>query len=160
MAVIAESVIESVNLRQHYNASPAQVFAAWTNPQALAVWFGPHSHKSEIVKFDAREKGSYEIRMLPIAEDPDCSGDSNQPSVCAGEFVQIVPDKKIVMTFTWIENGAEIGDTLLTIELTEDNGGTELVLLHERLPNKEICDSHNGGWQGTLECLEEYLSGK
>ena len=61
------------------------------------------------------------------------------------------------MTFTWIENGGDIGETLLTIELRAKRGGTELQLMHERIPTEEMRQAHTGGWQGSLECLEEYL---
>ena len=159
MATVAESVTESVKLTHHYHANPSQVFAAWSNPEALGKWFGPHSHNCVIEKYDFRVDGEYQIRMVPVdnAEDSDCGGESGEDSVCAGTFVEIVDESKIVMTFGWIENGGDIDGTLLTIEFSEANGGTDVTLLHERLPNKPAADAHRGGWEGTLECLETYL---
>ena len=158
MASVADKAITTVQLRHQYNASPQQVFDAWSNPEALGKWFGPHSHNCKVEKYDFRENGEYQIRMMPVAEDTDCAGDSSQDSVCAGTFVQIIPAEKIVMTFGWIENGGDINGTLLTIELANTKEGCELLLTHERLPNKEACDAHRGGWQGSLECLEEFLA--
>jgi uncharacterized protein YndB with AHSA1/START domain len=158
MASVAETAVSTVKLTHVYQASPHQVFNAWSDPEALGQWFGPHSHKCLIEKYDFRQNGEYQIRMVPVAEDTDCAGDSSQDSVCAGTFVEIIPEERIVMTFGWIENGGDIKDTLLTIELNATHDGTELVLTHERLPNKEACDAHRGGWQGSLECLEEFLT--
>ena len=62
------------------------------------------------------------------------------------------------MTFGWIENGGDIDNTLLTVTFNDSGSGTEVTLLHERLPNKPAADAHRGGWEGTLECLEEFLA--
>lgn len=96
--------------------------------------------------------------MIPTSEDADCEGDPVQDSVCAGQFVEIIPDKRIAMTFDWIENGAPLGETLLTIELKAIGNKTELTLTHERLPDAQLRNAHASGWQGTLECLEIYLT--
>lgn len=158
MTVAAQTATETLVLRHHYEANPEQVFRAWSDPNALGEWFGPHSHKCKVEKYDFREGGDYQIRMIPVSEDADCAGDTTQDSVCAGKFVQIIPSEKIVMTFNWIENGADMGDTLLTIEISPGKGGTDLVLTHERLPNQELYEAHKGGWEGTLECLEAFLT--
>jgi len=158
MSVAAETAMETLVLRHHYTANPEQVFRAWSDPAALNEWFGPHSHKCKVEKFNFKEGGDYQIRMIPVGEDADCAGDTTQDSVCAGKFVQIIEPQKIVMTFNWIENGADMGDTLLTIEMSAVKGGTDLVLTHERLPNKELYEAHKGGWQGTLEGLETFLT--
>lgn len=156
----AVNASEVVELRHHYQATPEQVFEAWSNPEALGQWFGPHSHNCKIEKFDFTEGGEYQIRMIPIEKDkdPDCTGDTSKDSICAGTFVQIQAPNKIVMSFTWIENAGNIGDTLLTIDILDRDGGTDVVLLHEKLPDEELRKAHQGGWQGSLECLEEFLS--
>ncbi|MEJ2181636.1 MAG: SRPBCC domain-containing protein [Gammaproteobacteria bacterium] len=158
MIATAQAATETLVLRHHYEANPDQVFQAWSDPKALGEWFGPHSHKCKVEKYDFCDNGDYQIRMIPVGEDADCAGDTAEDSVCAGKFVQIVPGEKIVMTFNWIEYGADMGDTLLTIEMSAKGGGTDLVLTHERLPNEELYEAHKGGWEGTLECIETFLS--
>jgi uncharacterized protein YndB with AHSA1/START domain len=158
MTTATEVATETVTLNHHYKVSPQQVFEAWSNPEALGKWFGPHSHNCKVEKYDFRVDGHYQIRMIPKGEDADCGGDSNEDSVCAGTFVEIIPNKRIVMTFGWIENGGDIDGTLLTIEFSAANGGTEVTLIHERLPNEQSASAHRGGWEGTLECLDTYLA--
>jgi len=160
MALAAQQAQETVRLQHQYNATIEQVFSAWSDPNALGQWFGPHSHNCKVEKYDFTVGGTYQIRMMPTGqvEDPDCHGDTTEDSVCAGQFVEIIPDKKIVMTFNWIENGADMGDTLLSIELKPLGDKTELTLTHERLPDEQLRDAHAGGWLGSLECLEEYLA--
>ncbi|MDH5447116.1 MAG: SRPBCC domain-containing protein [Gammaproteobacteria bacterium] len=158
MALAAQQAQETVQLQHTYKATPEQVFTAWCKPEALGQWFGPHSHRCKVEKFDFTEGGQYQIRMIPIGEDADCEGDSTQDSICAGEFVEIIENQRIVMSFDWIENGAPLGDSLLTIELEPDGDGTKLTLIHERLPDEQIRNAHASGWQGSLECLQDYLS--
>ena len=157
MELAATTATETLEVRHQYKATPEQVFAAWANPEALSQWFGPHSHKCSVEQWDMREGGEYRMRMIPVAEDTECGGDSSQDSVCAGQFVQIIESRTIAMTFSWIENGSDIGETLLTVEFFEKENGTELVLTHERLPDPEVAEMHKGGWMGTVECLEQYL---
>ncbi len=158
MALAAQQAMETVRLQHLYNATAKQVFTAWSKPEALGKWFGPHSHNCKIEKYDFTEGGQYRIRMIPTGQDADCEGDPEQDSVCAGQFVEIVPNERIAMTFDWIENGAPLGDSLLTIEFKAVGDKTELTLTHERLPDEQLRNAHEGGWQGSLECLEEYLS--
>ena len=158
MTIAAQTATEVVKLSHHYAFPCERVYSAWTKGEILGQWFGPHSHNCKVEKYDFHEGGDYQIRMVPVGEDHDCEGDPKADSVCAGTFVEIIPQQKIVMAFSWIENAADIGDTLLTIEFAAAGDGTDIVLTHERLPNEELRLAHASGWQGTLECLEEYLS--
>lgn len=158
MDLAATTATETLEIRHYYNATPEQVFSAWANPEALSQWFGPHSHTCRVEQWDMHEGGDYRIRMIPVSEDGECGGDSSMDSVCAGKFVQIIESRVIAMTFCWIENGSDIGETLLTIQLLEKGKGTELVLVHERLPDPDVAEMHRSGWQGSVECLEEYLA--
>ena len=158
MTLAATTATDTLQLTHHYAATREQVYMAWANPDALGQWFGPRSHKCKVETFNLTEGGNYQIRMIPISEDADCGNDSTQDSICAGQFVQIIPSEKIVMTFSWIENAPEIGDTLLTIEFFDVDGETDLVITHERLPDDEgLRTAHASGWQGSMECLEEFL---
>ena len=158
MTVAATTASETLQLKHHYSATPDQVFAAWSDPHALGQWFGPHSHSCKVEQYEFKQGGQYQIRMIPIGQDGDCAGDTSEDSICAGEFVEIIEPNKIVMTFNWIENGADMGVTLLSIDISPANNGTDVVLTHEKIPTEELREAHQGGWQGTLECLEEFLT--
>ena len=157
MSMAAATATDTVQLKHHYAVPRDQVFTAWTSIDALNLWLGPHSHTSTVEKFELKDGGKYQIRMTPVSEDHDCKGNPDDDSVCAGTFVEIKSPERLVMTFNWISNGADMGETLLTIEMFEADGGTDVVLTHERLPDEELRQAHEGGWQGSLECLEEYL---
>lgn len=157
MALAASAASETVQLTHQYRHGVETVFNAWANPEALGQWFGPHSHNCKVEDFEFTVGGRYQIRMIPVQEDTDCAGEPGEDSICAGEFVEIIPNQRIVMTFTWIENGGDIGETLLTIEFSGDKSSCNVSLLHERLPDEQMRNAHEGGWQGSLECLAEFL---
>lgn len=155
--VAAEVANDTVQLKRVYQATVEQVYQAWTNPDSLNTWFGPQSHTSKVEKFDLREGGRYQIRMIPTGEESDCTGDSNEDSVCAGQFVKLVPNKSLIMTFNWIEGGADMGETLVSIEIQSTSNGTEMILTHERIPSNELRTAHSAGWESSLDCLEAYI---
>src|SRR6267142_1750358 len=48
--------------------------------------------------------------------------------------------------------------SVVTVELFEHRGGTELRLRHEQLPSEESRDRHSEGWNSLLDQLEQFLS--
>ena len=55
--------------------------------------------------------------------------------------------------------GAPEPETLVTFRLTPFDGGTELTLTHERLPDEPARASHEAGWNGLLDKLPVFLGG-
>ena len=53
----------SLTLKRRLNASPEKVYAAWTDPQKIARWFGPASVRAgtERAEIDARVGGRYRV---------------------------------------------------------------------------------------------------
>jgi CubicO group peptidase (beta-lactamase class C family) len=74
-----------------------------------------------------------------------------------GVYREIIPNEKLVFTWGW--EGPERHETLVTIELSDRDGGTELVLLHERFADQAAADHHGQGWRGCLENLATRITG-
>lgn len=70
-----------------------------------------------------------------------------------GEFLEIVPDKKIV--FSWCSSfGLPLTpDTKVTIELFPDGDNTKLKLLHSGFKTDSSREQHQKGWDGGLADL-------
>jgi uncharacterized protein YndB with AHSA1/START domain len=49
-------------------------------------------------------------------------------------------------------------NSIVTVELSDRNSGTELRLKHERLPVEESRDGHDRGWNSVLDRLEKFVS--
>lgn len=74
-----------------------------------------------------------------------------------GEFLEIVPDRKIV--FSWCQSfePGQKPDTQVTIELFSEGIKTRLVLMHAGFKNQEICDAHQNGWMHGIEDMGNEL---
>jgi uncharacterized protein YndB with AHSA1/START domain len=72
----------------------------------------------------------------------------------AGEFLEIVPNEKVVFTFGWEEEGHPIppGSTTIEIALLPDGDKTRVRLTHRGLPADAV-DDHGTGWAHYLERL-------
>ncbi|WP_176556072.1 SRPBCC domain-containing protein [Rubellimicrobium rubrum] len=46
-----------LTITRWFRASPAQVYAAWTDPEALPRWFGPNGYSCEAHAKDLRVGG-------------------------------------------------------------------------------------------------------
>ena len=49
-------------------------------------------------------------------------------------------------------------NSIVTVELFDRDGGTELLCTHEQLPSEESRDRHNEGWNSILDQLEKFFS--
>ena len=137
-----------LRLDRNFDAPCSEVYAAWTDANALSHWFAPSSEFSvTVTELDVREGGRYRVEMH--------APDGNTYTVI-GEYVEVIPSSKLVMTWAW-ENGDPPDEMLVTVELAENGDGTALTLIHEKLPSKESRVLHEEGWVGCIASLETYL---
>lgn len=122
-------------------APPAEVFAYLTQSDKYVLWMGLAA------RLDPRPGGVFEV-------------DPNTRDIILGEFVEVVPAKRIVFTWGWKEPGHPIpaGSTRVHIELTPQHGGTLLRLVHYRVPISSR-PSHEAGWSHYLGRLKTVLGG-
>lgn len=141
-------------LTRRINAPPARVFDACTRPELLARWFSPRPFEICEVETDVRVGGRFAFRM------------TGAPGIYGAEGVyrEVVPGKRLVMTWTWVEGPeSEPPDgvtSLVTFDLAPDGDGTLLTLTHERLPDQAQADSHREGWIEAFDKLEALLDEK
>jgi uncharacterized protein YndB with AHSA1/START domain len=135
-------------LTRHYPVPPARVFQAWTDPEALRAWFSPNPAASmPDADVDLRVGGRYRLRII----NPD-----GQEHCVTGEYREIVPPSKLV--FSWVWNAAPDRVTQVTVEMRDDNGGTELTLTHEGLVAGTELTNHEHGWRLNIERLAEWAA--
>jgi uncharacterized protein YndB with AHSA1/START domain len=137
----------SLTLKRHLNAAPEAVYAAWTDPQGLTRWFGPDSGAVTRAETDLRVGGRF--RVVFHTED----GEEHDVS---GVYREVVPNEKLV--FTWAWRSTPERESLVTVALRPDGGGTSLTLIHEQFFDEEARDRHEFGWTGTLDKLERLFA--
>jgi uncharacterized protein YndB with AHSA1/START domain len=130
--------------------SRERVYAAWTDPAQLKEWFGPENVQTRDLVADARVGGKFRW---------DLTNSEGEKMTMLGEYRELQPGKKIVFTWKWDDDETwENHISIVTVELSDREGGTELRLTHEQLPNEQSRDGHTRGWNSALNKLENFLS--
>lgn len=133
----------AVVVRRTIAASAEDLFDAWLDPKALAIWMRPFNMKTT-AKVDARVGGRFEIVM---------QGDATFPHT--GEYRVIDRPKRLM--FTWISKGTEQRESLVTVDFLSAGKRTEVVVTHEQLPAAQRT-SHTDGWTAALERLDDHYA--
>jgi uncharacterized protein YndB with AHSA1/START domain len=137
----------SLTIKRKLKASAEKVFAAWTQPEALKLWFGPSDdYKLIVAETDVRVGGRYRL----VVQKP------QEEHRVAGVYKEVVANRRLVFTWAW-ESMPE-RESLVTIDIKPEDGGCSLTLTHERFFDEAARDRHQSGWTGTLERLERYLA--
>jgi uncharacterized protein YndB with AHSA1/START domain len=140
----------SLEVKRLIKAPRDRVYAAWTDPAQLKQWFGPEKVQTRDFIADTRVGGKFRW---------DLTNPEGEKMTCRGEYRELQPGKKIVFTWQWEDDETwENHISVVTVELSDADGGTELRLTHERLPNEASRDGHTGGWNSALDKLEKFFS--
>ena len=138
----------SLEIKRLIKAPRDRVYAAWTDPAQLKQWFGPEKVQTRELIADARVGGEFRW---------DLTTSEGEKMTVRGEYRELQPGKKVV--FTWqLEDDEdwEQRDSVVTVELSDCDGGTEVRLIHEQLPSEESRDRHSEGWKSVLDKLERF----
>lgn len=135
-------------VRKTIRAKAKRLFAAWTTPGQLKLWWGPQGVKCIEAEVDLRCGGRYRIaNQLP---------DGNILWI-TGEFEVIEAPRKLV--YTWrIEPETESLERV-TVQFEERGVDTEVIVTHERIASEELRKMHEQGWYGCLEGLAKFVEG-
>jgi uncharacterized protein YndB with AHSA1/START domain len=145
---MAEAEKLSLEIKRFIRAPRDQVYAAWTDPAQLKEWFGPESVQTRNLIADVRVGGEFRW---------DLTDQEGKEVTISGEYREVEPGKKIV--FTWRLEGDEDwkNHSTVTVEFFDREGGTEIRLTHEKLPNEASRDDHTQGWNSVLDKVEKFL---
>ena len=60
---MSQTQTKQVEVRRTFQATPQQVFAAWTTPEIVEQWWGPEGFTTTVTELDARVAGRFRIEM-------------------------------------------------------------------------------------------------
>jgi uncharacterized protein YndB with AHSA1/START domain len=153
-----------LQLRRTFKAPRELVFRAWIDPELLRQWLNGPGGRSPHAEVDARVGGEFRITSTSrlgelFAKLP---GQESEFVQMVGRYLEISPPERLVFTMGW-EDFPTVhmrpDATTVTVEFHEAEEGTELVLTHERQPNRRIRGLHRWGWKGSLRNLDRVLTG-
>ena len=125
----------SARFERRYDATPAELWSALTDPVQLRGWF------AHVERLELSPGGGYELRF-------------DDGSV-SGRVLALEPERMLELSWSH----ADEPDSVVRFEIVSAPTGTVLVLEHMALPTGEAA-GHGAGWQSHLEALEHLLGGR
>ena len=144
-----------VHITRFLRAPRERVFAAWTDAPQMKQWKGPANFTCLEAESDPRAGGQYRIVMRGTPPPRDGQPSQEITSTVTGEYLEVRPPE--LVRYTWNPTWAPGEQTIVTVRLHEENGGTRLELLHEGFATIESANGHNHGWNGVLDKLAAFI---
>lgn len=149
MSDIPATQDQEVLITRIFDAPRAAVFAAWTDPEQVALWFGPEHFDTprESVTIDLRVGGSYRLTMV--------QRDSGREFPIEYEIVELDPPRLLVLRS---EPMPEVGNhepTFTRVELHDHGDKTRMSLTDG--PHREAGHAE-AGWHAAFAKLAEVVA--
>ena len=139
----------TVALSVTVDGSRRHVFAAMTDPEQVAEWWGPKGFTCPEVNLDVRVGGVYRIAMRPPV---------GELFHLVGAYVEVVPPSRLAYTFRWEPPDSDDRETIARLTLRDTNGVTDVELLQGLFATEARRDLHQAGWADSLARLARYLT--
>jgi len=143
----------STQTSHHVNAPRANVYRALLDARAVETWMVPSGMTSHVHSFDAREGGSFRISLTYDA--PTGTGKTTaHTDTYHGRFVKLVPNEQVVEAMEFeTANPAMRGEMTVTFTLTDGDGSTDVLAVHDNLPPGVSPADNETGWRMALDKL-------
>ena len=124
------------------DATPETIFPFLTVPEKYVLWEGTEA------ELDPRPGGVYRVLVAGAYK-------------AAGEFVEVVPNEKVVIAMGWDmpDNPVPPGSSRVEITLHPEGDKTRVRLVHSGLPDDDAVDQHTHGWDHYLGRLAVAAAG-
>jgi uncharacterized protein YndB with AHSA1/START domain len=151
--VIRDDLKVEVTRTMPFNVN--KVWDAWTNPALVQKWFnrkGATLGRAEVeLKVGRNFFMDYQTKTGDVLR-------------VYGEYLEIVPFKKLV--FTWADDNLNLEDdaaldkgyeSRVTVALNDLGKSTEIKVIHDRLSSSDIMEDFEKGWTDCLRSMEEEI---
>ncbi|HET6161582.1 MAG TPA: SRPBCC domain-containing protein [Dongiaceae bacterium] len=132
-----------------FDAPRELVFRAWTQPEHMVRWLGPHKFTCLSAKMDVRPGGTYRAGIRSA---------EGKEHWMRGTYQEIVEPERLVFSFSWEEDGERGRENTITITLADLDGKTRMTFRQAFFETVESRDDHNKGWTECFERLAQYLA--
>jgi uncharacterized protein YndB with AHSA1/START domain len=143
-----------VTLTRLIDAPRALVWAAWTEPERMAQWWGPHQFTNPVCKIDARPGGQLLIHMKA----PD-----GTVYPMTGTFTEVEkPSRLVFNAFAEALDGTKYLESVTEVTFEEQGTRTRLTVkanakgFHPLAP--QMLAGMDAGWSQSLEKLETLVA--
>lgn len=141
----------TIVVKRIYDATPARVFRAWSDPREIARWHTPgdDSWSVKTLDHDFRVGGRRRMNFGTAAEQyfEEC------------RYEDIVPDRRLCYAMTIARGETRITTSMVTVEINPSMGATEVVVTDQLaiLDGGDTAKDRERGWGETLDKLPAVL---
>jgi uncharacterized protein YndB with AHSA1/START domain len=125
------------------------VFAAFSQADELAKWWGPAGFTTPSLDFEPRAGASYRIEMQPP---------EGEPFHLTGEFREVDPPALLAYSFVWEPPDPDDVETEVRLEFRELGESTEVTLTQGPFKTEERRALHRDGWTDSFDKLYRLMS--
>lgn len=140
---------------RHIKTSPQAIYDAFLNRDALSKWLPPQGATGDIDVFEPRVGGRFRM-TLTFESAPGKS--SKNTDVVDGQFVDLVPGKRIVQAFEFVSDDPAFAGTMtMNWKLEAVSGGTSVTVVADDVPSGISRADHEVGMNSTLANLAAFV---
>jgi uncharacterized protein YndB with AHSA1/START domain len=149
--------VNATRVSCHMDAPRARVYDALIDPKAIEKWKAPSGMTAHVHEFEGREGGTFRISLTYDA--PTRVGKTTaHTDTYHGRFIKLVPNELLVEVDEFeTADPALRGEMTITITLSDADGGTDVLGVHEGLPPGVSAGDNEAGWRSALERLAELV---
>lgn len=137
-----------------FNADRDALYRAWTEPEALKLWWRPMGNRLINVVNELREGGTVRYEF------GNESGD--HAFTITGQYDRVEEGALLSYSWNWEIQSDAVNNAAfhLTIRFEEREGGSRLSVTQDNFESDESVHPHREGWEKSLEDLRSYLEAK
>jgi uncharacterized protein YndB with AHSA1/START domain len=145
-----ESANRELVITRVFDAPRQIVWKAWTDPEHLMRWWGPHGFKTRVSAMDVRVGGGWRFCMRSPAGKDEWQ---------YGVYREIVELERLVFSYAFEDDtGKPRHETLVTVTFADEGAKTRITLHQGVFESVAVRDDHVEGWGEALDHLAEYAS--
>jgi len=138
------STPNTVKLHRLIRSTPARIYRAFLDPDAMAKWLPPNGFTGKVHQMDAKVGGTWKMSFTNFT-----SGNSHS---FGGKYLELVPGQRLRYTSRFDDPNLP-GGMQTTVSLRQTPFGTELNVVQENIPAAIPVEACYLGWQESLTLL-------
>jgi uncharacterized protein YndB with AHSA1/START domain len=147
-ATTPESAERELRITRILDAPRRLVWKAWTDPEHLMRWWGPHARKTRVLAMDVRPGGGWHFHM----RSPEGLEEWQR-----GVYREIVEHERLVFSYAFEDKTGKRGhETTVTVTFDDLGAKTRLTVHHAVFDTVAVRDDHVRGWDEALDRLAAY----
>ena len=142
----------TLRLVRTFDAPRERVYAAWTDREQFAQWFGPQGVTTVSCDLDVRTGGEWRL----VGQEAD------RRYAVSGKYLEVTPPERLRFTWAWHEQGDHASprehETIVSIEFKAKGAKTEMTMIQGRFLDRISVEKHNAGWTSSFGKLDALLA--